>query len=100
MDKVQQRLYFDTVVDIVFDSSQPTETKKVAQELARLLCLNMIDHPELDLTPNEVQILADEGKIACIKAYRRRTGLGLQESKDQVELQAKRKGYIIRPSVY
>jgi len=37
------------------------------------------------VSPSEMDIAHEQGKIACIKAVRARTGLGLKEAKDLVE---------------
>lgn len=53
---------------------------------------NRIFHADGSLTEEEIRLGTQQGKIAAIREYRSRTGLGLKEAKDAVEDYFLRKG--------
>jgi len=82
----------------LYSSNLATRLDAIAQAIARLerktdfilkqLNLEYVDHPEDSIPPHliEVYALLKEGKrLQAIQAYRKQTGVGLDEAKTAIE---------------
>lgn len=85
----------ETVYHAYVETSDPIARKHLARAVRRLVMVETLrDLPHRYgrrrysasvLTPEEVELGVNQGKIACIKAHRTRTNYGLKDSKDACE---------------
>jgi ribosomal protein L7/L12 len=80
------------VINIIEDLCR----KQYGDEYARQYCSNVLPNVLVD----ELHLYKAQGKIAAIKAFRARTGLGLKESKDAIENAAAKLGMTISSISY
>lgn len=97
----------ETLYHAYVETSDPIARKHLARALRRLVVTETLrDLPKrygrkrytaTQLTPEEIELGTQKGKIPCIKAHRARTNYGLKESKDTVELYFDRHGLRFGP---